>query len=208
MKQFLISALVLAGLLMQFGAGAQEAVRAQFGKEANVNAEMKTRYEPDYKWEVRAGWGIVPFPNLLIFAASSLNHLAEGSDEDKDGIALGDISIDAERKLNRWLAVGLDLSWDRMTSRSSSPSKDHVMDVVALMPCATANYLTRENFTLYGKLEAGASLLLTDCNSPDVLFAVQAAPIGVTFGHKFYGFAEASAGTLYIGGKFGVGFRF
>lgn len=208
MKHFLISALVLAGLLMQFNAGAQEAVRTQSGQKVNVNSDTKTLYEPDYKWEVRAGWGLLPWPNMLIFTASSLSHLGEDSEGDKDPVVLGDISIDAERKLNRWLAVGLDFSYDRMSSRSSSPSKDHIMDVLALMPCATANYLTRENVTLYGKVEAGAALVLTDCDSPDVLFAVQAAPIGVTFGHKFYGFAELSAGTLYIGGKLGVGFRF
>ena len=78
----------------------------------------------------------------------------------------------------------------------------------AVMPNVTMNYLTRENVTIYGKLEAGIGVINFECSDPSLFFAAQASPIGVTFGHSVYGFAELSVGTLYQGGKIGFGFRF
>ncbi len=169
-----------------------------------------SKYVPDYRWEVRAGWGIVPFVNGILYGIASLSHIndeAEDKQQD-DGIATGDLSIDISRKLNRWLAVGVDLGYQGFTSSLGGEMASHSLDVVAIMPNVTMNYLTREKWTLYGKVEAGAALYKFDCSDPQLQFVFQASPIGVTFGHKFYGFAELSAGMLYQGGKLGVGYRF
>ena len=38
--------------------------------------------------------------------------------------------------------------------------------------------------------------------------AYQLVPIGVTFGKRFYGFAEAGYGFQYQGGRAGIGWKF
>lgn len=173
------------------------------------SGQTTEKYNPDYSWEVRAGWGYAPISGLVLYAFGALNHITSDETEggSDSGIATGDLSLDIARKLNRWLAVGADLSWSRF-SGNGDDGRDHIMDMYAVMPQITMNYLTKENLTLYGKVEAGIGVVNFDCTEPSLFFAAQASPIGVTFGHKFYGFAELSAGTLYQGGKIGFGFRF
>ena len=179
------------------------ALCAAFMSAAGQSTE---KYIPDYSWEVRAGWGYAPVSGLILYALSSLNH-SSGSEAESNGIATGDLSVDMARKVNRWLAIGADMSWSRFSGRGNDGRK-HLMDMYAVMPQVTMNYLTKENLTLYGKIEAGIGIIVFDCAGASPFFAAQASPIGVCFGHRFYGFAELSAGTLYQGGKIGLGFRF
>lgn len=175
----------------------------------SASGQTTGKYIPDYTWEVRTGWGYAPISGLVLYAVSLLNHTSDdGSAEaGESGIATGDLSIDVAHKLNRWLAIGTDISWSRF-SGNGNDGRRHIMDMYAVMPQVTMNYLTKENLTLYGKVEAGIGFIVFDCIGPSPFFAAQASPIGVSFGHKFYGFAELSAGTLYQGGKIGLGFRF
>lgn len=179
------------------------------GGQQPLSAQTTVKYVPDYSWEIRAGWGYAPVAGALIYALTAIGHITPDETEVKNdkGIATGDLSIDIARKLNRWFAAGADLSWSRLSGTGDDGLK-HIMDMYAIMPNVTMNYLTRENVTLYGKLEAGIGVINFECSDPSLFFAAQASPIGVTFGHSVYGFAELSVGTLYQGGKIGFGFRF
>ena len=178
----------------------------------SANGQTSSKYVPDYRWEARAGWGLVPYVNVILYGITSLSHVSEDKkdNEHKDeGVATGDISLEASYKLNRWLSVGADLSWQGFNSKLGGETASHSLDIITVMPNVTANYLTRKNCTLYAKAEIGAAYYNYDCtDNNNLIFAFQVSPIGVTFGHKFYGFAELSAGLLYQGGKLGVGYRF
>ncbi len=177
----------------------------------SANGQTSSGYTPDYRLEVRAGWGAVPFVNAILYGITSLSHISgEADDSQKDsGIATGDLSLEVSCKLKRWLSVGVDLSWQGFNSRLGGETAGHSLDLVAIMPNVTMNYLTGEKCTLYAKAEVGAAYYKYDCTDNNSLqFAFQISPIGVTFGHRFYGFAELSAGLLYQGGKIGAGYRF
>ncbi len=178
----------------------------------SASGQEASKYVPDYSLDIRAGWGTVPFVNILLYGIASLNHLSDEESKDKSnqdsGIATGDLSLDIAYKVNRWMSAGVDVSWQGYSSSKGGEMKAHTLHVVSVMPQLTMNYLTRENVTLYGKAEAGAAIYTFDCTGTELQFAFQIAPIGVTFGHRFYGFAELSAGLLYQGGKVGVGYRF
>ncbi len=178
----------------------------------SASGQESAKYIPDHRFDVRAGWGVMPFVNVILYGIASLNHLSDEESKDKSnqdsGIATGDLSLDFSYKVNRWMSAGVDISWQGYSSSKGGEMKSHTMNVIAVMPQLTMNYLTREKVTLYGKAEAGAAVYSYDCSGTSVRFAFQLAPIGVTFGHKFYGFAELSAGLLYQGGKVGIGYRF
>ncbi len=42
----------------------------------------------------------------------------------------------------------------------------------------------------------------------DIRFVCQVAPIGIAIGKKLFGFMELGVGSVYVGDRFGVGFRF
>ena len=178
----------------------------------SASGQETAKYIPDHRLDIRAGWGAMPFVNVLLYGISSLNHLSDDKSEDKSkrdsGIATGDLSLDIAFRVNRRMSAGVDMSWQGYSSSKGGETASHTMNVFSIMPQVTVNYLSGEKFTLYGKAEAGAALYAYDCSGTSVHFAFQLAPIGVTFGRRFYGFAELSAGLLYQGGKVGVGFRF
>lgn len=76
------------------------------------------------------------------------------------------------------------------------------------------NYIKRQNFTLYSSLAVGYGFY-SGFNTNPTQFAnnktlgeIQVMPIGITLGKKVYWFLETGAGTLYLGGRTGVGYRF
>lgn len=60
------------------------------------------------------------------------------------------------------------------------------------------------NLTREATLEEGKRLPVES----DVTFSFQVTPIGISVGRKLFGFAEAGIGHQYVGGFFGIGYRF
>ena len=75
-------------------------------------------------------------------------------------------------------------------------------------------WLRRSSLSLYSEVELGYSplSLMSDLKLPALDFVkyvgYELVPVGVTFGKKVYGFAEAGYGHQYWGGRAGIGYRF
>ena len=43
---------------------------------------------------------------------------------------------------------------------------------------------------------------------PETYLSLQVTPVGISVGKKLFGFFELGVGTIYVGGCFGLGYRF
>ncbi len=89
-----------------------------------------------------------------------------------------------------------------------------------LTPMLTARFswLNRKYVRMYSSIGAGMSVSLssthyvTDDNAvherPDTYLSLQVTPVGISVGKQLYGFVEVGVGTIYLGGCFGIGYRF
>ena len=44
--------------------------------------------------------------------------------------------------------------------------------------------------------------------SPEAYLSLQVTPVGISVGRDLFGFFEVGVGTIYVGGCFGIGYRF
>lgn len=75
----------------------------------------------------------------------------------------------------------------------------------SMLVMARFNYFSRPRVKLYSSIGAG---VLSDASTSRLAMNVQLVPFGVSFGGRFFGFAELGLGTLYLGGNIGVGYKF
>lgn len=78
--------------------------------------------------------------------------------------------------------------------------------VIYFMPKFKYYYLTRDMIRLYGDVGLGAGLYFGFASR--IRPAFQFTPFGLEVGHKVYGIFELGAGSLYVGGSVGVGYKF
>ena len=76
-----------------------------------------------------------------------------------------------------------------------------------VLPQARFNWIKKEVVKVYSSVGAGVRAGSFD-ERADILIAGQLVPIGINVGNKVFGFAELGIGTVYIGGMFGIGYRF
>ena len=76
-----------------------------------------------------------------------------------------------------------------------------------VMPQARFSWVRKEIVKLYSSVGVGVRAGEFD-GRDDALIAAQLVPIGINVGGRVFGFAELGFGTLYVGGMFGVGYRF
>ena len=60
---------------------------------------------------------------------------------------------------------------------------------------------------LYSEVGLGVSMMAFD-GETDILPTIQATAFGITVGREVFLFAEYSVGTVCLGGKVGLGYRF
>ncbi len=98
-------------------------------------------------------------------------------------------------------------------------TKAFYADVFCLMASLRANWLNRRLVRVYSSAGVGISGKFSGGNyrrsgGPliryDNIFRVgwQTVPIGVTIGRSLYGIAELGFGTVCVGARFGIGYRF
>ena len=177
--------------------------------------------KPDFpfKYEFRLGWCGFPALDDLNFSGYNdyvVSYYTPISDvfSDYDGpvYMTGNIMAEMNFHIERWFTLSVGLAADGMwksfydvhteektgTSRGAS---------VTILPQARFNWLNRDVVRMYSSVGLGVTAGRFD-DSSGVFRATQLVPVGITVGRRLFGFAEIGYGTLFIGGMFGVGYRF
>ena len=86
--------------------------------------------------------------------------------------------------------------WNEYYSRADD-SRISVFGCHYLTPMVTARFswLNRGLVRMYDR-------------SPDASVSLQLTPVGISVGRSLFGFFELGVGTIYVGGCFGIGYRF
>lgn len=129
----------------------------------------------------------------------------------------GIFGVEVNVNLKKWFAVGLQLSgapfWaDALQTRATVKA-----GMFNILPTVRFTYLNADFFRMYSGIGLGLSMCsgfdsersaYAGIGSLEILPAIQAVPVGLQFGRQFYGFCEVSLGTLNLGLRAGLGYRF
>lgn len=104
-------------------------------------------------------------------------------------------------------SVSYEGGWNKVFRRSDNKliSKEYDHYITPMMHFRV-HWLNRRNVRMYSDAAVGVSANISD--SSRLIFAGQFTAVGVTFGRKLFGFVECGAGTVYMGGCAGIGYRF
>lgn len=184
----------------------------------SLDARSGKKDELPFKYEARLGWCGYPTRDDLHFAGDHgpfySTHPIKDLFADYDGptYMTGNIMAEMDFHYRKWftLAVGVaangiwkdkyDVLTDRMTGRESGFT-------LTVLPQARFTWVSRDLIRLYSSAGVGITGGSFDDKS-DAVIAAQAVPVGITVGKRLFGFAEFGIGTIYIGGMFGIGYRF
>ena len=200
MKKIILSAVILTAMIM--GADARN------GRKADL----------PFKYEARLGWSGYPTGDELNFASGHnpfySSHPIKDLFADYDGptYMTGNIMAEMDFHFRKWftLAIGVAANgiWmdkhDAMTDELKGRESGFTLTV---LPQARFTWMNKDFIRLYSSVGAGITGGSFDGRSEAVI-AAQAVPIGISIGGKLFGFAEVGIGTVYIGGMFGIGYRF
>ena len=124
------------------------------------------------------------------------------------------ICLEAFYTFNQWLRFGLDViygSYDNqvMNGITSQVSRERKGQSYIILPTVSVNYYQKGALYLYMALGIGAGYYSGFDNMENKLaFNVQFTPLGIEYGRKLFGFAEAGLGTAYSWVRGGIGYRF
>ncbi len=120
-------------------------------------------------------------------------------------------TLEYNYKLRSWLSAGMQVNYSQLTGTVFTRIDDQVTNEYTrnffyILPEAKFRVpLPWRHFRLYGKVAAGIRL---EPSAP-VTFAYDLVPIGIEWGgQRVYGTAELSLGSVIMGGRIGMGFRF
>lgn len=192
--------------------------------------------DPSLKFEVRIGVSLPccsPVSNSLM--TDSYGCIGSGSyswdgklshmfaDYDGAVYSTGTVSAEFSYIFRKWLTFSMGIGYDHYWKNIYDGLDDSLdgradAGVLHLMPLARFTYLSHRNVKLYSGAGLGVSYY-TNYNSGKTLFGelgiygvwypmIQTIPVGVSFGNRFFGFAELGLGTVWCGLRAGVGCRF
>lgn len=211
-------------LLTAFAALIALSASAENWREAR-NRDFKEKFP--YKYEVRLGWSGYPildaanFPNgysghrdvdILIWNyhdgnIDALYGTAYGP-EYMTGLISGEFSIHFKRWFTLAVEAGFNGIWGSVYDKYDGNRVETNRGVTfTVMPHARFYWVNCRSFRMYSGIGLGVCLGGYDGDFA-VYPAAQLSPVGFTAGRKIFVFAESSVGTTYMGGKFGIGYRF
>ena len=152
----------------------------------------------------REYWDVMPYP--VNPSLSNLYGKQEGS-EFVTGVISAEFSIHFRRWFSFAIYAGVNGIWGETYSPSDKVTSSKNGASVNIIPQARFWWFTTPCVRMYSSIGvgiyagryAGESYLTP---------AAQLTPVGITAGRKIFFFAEGSIGTAYMGGKFGLGYRF
>lgn len=209
--------LLTISVILAISAGAET-------KRETRNEQFKEDFP--YKYEVTLGWAGCPLFDALIWGhgmsceacremalmdeMGHLNYLYRtvNGGEYMTGLISGEFNIHFKRWFTLSLEAGVNGIWGKHYNRLDGCVVEKSNGAtVTLLPQAQFNWLNRKNVRLYSSV--GLGLTAGRYNKEFGAYpSFQLSPFGITAGNKVFFYAEHSVGTTYLGGKFGVGYRF
>ena len=172
----------------------------------------------EQKWTVRASGGYFPtVPTLAsLFGAIIVGIAVEANEESNEKLDIEIppyFGVDVLYNFNSRWSAGFSTGytgcvWKVVDKDTGAVNKEKTsyLTFVPVTVVGRCNYLARPKCKLYGSIEGGVTLALDD--EVDLGPCFQINPFGVEFGSRFFGLFELGAGVNYIGGRFGIGYRF
>ncbi|MBR5833215.1 MAG: hypothetical protein IKY48_01380 [Bacteroidales bacterium] len=173
----------------------------------------------DFRKEVTIGWAgnafgdidrLLPYRDRMSDGGEMLDYIF--SDYDGPTYITGNIVAEINFiKKKRWtfsLAFAADGLWKNKYDNVTGQKTGRVSGYSAtVMPQVRFNWINREVMKLYSSVGLGLSVGSFAENS-ETWGCFQLGLLGIQVGRRFFVFGEAGCGMLYMGGKFGVGYRF
>ena len=182
------------------------------------------RFQKDfpYKYEVRIGWSGYPILDDARFTSSyrdfyiPYEHYGDldflyGTGKGKQYMT-GLISAEFNIHLKRWFTLAIEAGvngiWGEQYNKENGVivNKTHGATITCI-PHARFYWLNRKNVRVYTGVGLGVTLGKYRAKE-EAYFTAQLTPVGITTGRKIFLFGETAIGSSYMGGKFGVGYRF
>lgn len=214
MKRFLLTAIAVLFAVL---ASAQN-WRAERNKEFMENFP--------YEYEVRLGWSGYPileaynFPNgHALFGHYDYYPMINGESLDQlygtyqgaeymTGLISGEFSIHFKRWFTLAIEAGFNGMWGHVYERLDGSHARRTNGIsLTVIPHARFYWANRKKVRFYSDIGLGVGLGQYD-KYFEFYPAFQFSPLGFTAGRKIFFFGEVSLGTAYMGGKFGLGYRF
>lgn len=213
MNKFIYLTLVLTALLTAWTASAHPGTGTR-----------DERFQRDfpYKYEVRIGWAGYPILDDSRFTSTyrdvyipyeqygdldALYGTSKGN-QYMTGLISAEFSVHFKRWFTLAVEAGVNGIWGSQYSRydGSVVSRNHGA-IFTLIPHARFYWLNRKNVRMYSGVGIGISAGKY-VNKEEAYLTGQLNPVGITAGRKIFFFGETAIGSSYMGGKFGVGYRF
>ncbi len=155
--------------------------------------------------EFRAGVAWCPFVSSWGFFTNENVRISQDGGAYTDNCKIPYFSVSYEYYFKKWFSlsgvVGTSATYRQVKMNSEAQWEREVTGTLAFIVMPRFTFFSRDWVRLYAALSLGVYL-------PHLCPSAQIVPLGVSFGSKFFGFAEIGAGTDYLGGNFGVGYRF
>ena len=185
-----------------------------------AGAQNLNMQELPYRYEVRLGWSGYPVGDDNQFIGVN-NHGFYSYDtsisdifSEYDGTTYMTGNIVGEFNVNfrKWFTLSIGFAangiWkDVYSSQTDVKLRRENGWTATVLPQARFNWVRKDAVKVYSSVGAGVRAGSFD-DRGDILLAGQLVPIGINVGKRVFGFAEVGLGTVYIGGMFGVGYRF
>ena len=129
------------------------------------------------------------------------------------GLLTGEVAF----KLKRWFTVGVQLAGTSFWADTVSGNGRVTGTAVYMLPNVRFTYIRSDVFKMYSGVGVGLGVLsgfsaeksvYAGIGGADIQPVFQAVPVGIQFGGDVYGLAELSLGTMNVGLRAGIGFRF
>lgn len=185
-----------------------------------MSAQDHNEQELPHRYEVRLGWSGYPvgddnqFVGVNNHGFYSYDHSISDIFSEYDGTTYmtGNIVGEFNIHFKKWFTFSLGFAangiWkDVYSSQTDQKLRRENGWTATVLPQARFNWVRQEIVKVYSSVGAGIRAGSFD-EREDILLAGQIVPIGINVGKKVFGFAELGIGTVYIGGMFGVGYRF
>lgn len=173
----------------------------------------------EFKKEITIGWAgtvlgdtdmLLPYNDKMSMSSNPLEYIF--SDYDGPTYMTGNIMAEINFiKKKRWvfsLAIAANGIWKNTYDNFTEQKTGHISGFSAtVMPQARFNWINEAHLKLYSSV--GMGLTIGSFNGHEESWgSFQLGLLGIQVGRRFFVFGEAGCGMLYMGGKFGVGYRF
>ena len=144
---------------------------------------------------------------------SSSRYGYQGNQVHTLGLWTGEVAF----KLRKWFTVGVQLAGTTFWSDTVNGAGRVNATAVYLLPNVRFTYVRSEVFKMYSGVGLGLGVMsgfnaeqsyFAGIGGADIEPAFQAVPVGIQFGRDIYGIAEVNLGTMNVGLRAGIGYRF